>query len=480
MDYYKKYYLSNEEIEEILRSGIIVMDASALLDLYYYSHASQEHIFDTVFEYLNSRLWIPAQVYFEYLKNKEIVAKKPIQSYESLLRKPKSGADGGHVERIAELSQAFSKDMNQLKNQLKTLKEKTIHEEKYPNIPKEEYEQLDSAIDTFESQIISFSEQVTLFEKKMQRIVEDKKSEIANEIENDKVLMAIQRKFVIGKEYSYKQQYEISQEGAFRYEEQIPPGYEDADEKIGMQKYGDLFAWKQILEYASKNKKSVVLVINDVKEDWYDEEQKAPRFELLKEFSSVCGQKFWSYTMKDFLYHLNKVAETDEIVSEQIIREAEEIEDDKSERYCAYYDFEEVLNNYFAGEVRILQEVPLSDEWRIFNKVKLYKGIDFEGRESIIMVNLIKGTNYTSALHPLRNIFEVKKYFDSNKKKYDYYQFTIASNLTTARDLYRRHYEKKNVLKLYQNESVKSFVGYVENDIFYCTETNLKRIEFVK
>ena len=139
-----------------------------------------------------------------------------------------------------------------------------------------------------------------------------------------------------------------------------------------------------------------------------------------------------------------------------------------------------MLNNYFAGEVRILQEVPLSDEWRIFNKVKLYKGIDFEGRESIIMVNLIKGTNYTSGLQPLRNIFEEKKYFDSNKKKYDYYQFTIASNLTTARDLYRRHYEKKNVLKLYQNESVKSFVGYVENDIFYCTETNLKRIEFVK
>lgn len=46
MNIYRKYYLSDEKIDEILKNGIVVFDTSALLDLYYYSKASQEIIFD--------------------------------------------------------------------------------------------------------------------------------------------------------------------------------------------------------------------------------------------------------------------------------------------------------------------------------------------------------------------------------------------------------------------------------------------------
>ena len=41
-----------------------------------------------------------------------------------------------------------------------------------------------------------------------------------------------------------------AREGKFRYSEKIPPGYMDEykNKKDGLQKYGDLFAWKQILD----------------------------------------------------------------------------------------------------------------------------------------------------------------------------------------------------------------------------------------
>ena len=80
IDLYKKYYLDSDKVQQILKSGIIVFDTSALLDLYYYSFDTQNEIFRNVFKYLSNRLWIPSQVYFEYLKNRKKVSEKPISS----------------------------------------------------------------------------------------------------------------------------------------------------------------------------------------------------------------------------------------------------------------------------------------------------------------------------------------------------------------------------------------------------------------
>lgn len=85
IDLYQKYYLQKAEIQRMLKEGLIVFDTSALLDLYYYSFETQKEIFENVFQYLNGRLWIPSQVYFEYLKNKSTVAEKPIATYQNLI-----------------------------------------------------------------------------------------------------------------------------------------------------------------------------------------------------------------------------------------------------------------------------------------------------------------------------------------------------------------------------------------------------------
>lgn len=101
---YNKYYLTSEYTTNMLKEATIIFDTSALLDLYYYSDSAQQSIFNNVFAFLTNRLWIPAQVYFEFEKNKDIVARKPIQTYKNLISKPKNGSDGGHIDKIQELS----------------------------------------------------------------------------------------------------------------------------------------------------------------------------------------------------------------------------------------------------------------------------------------------------------------------------------------------------------------------------------------
>ena len=84
-DIYHKYYLTDDQIKNIVKTGIIIFDTSALLDMYCYSEETQKWIINDVFAKINNRLWIPAQVYFEYLKNKDEVFSKPKNMYESLL-----------------------------------------------------------------------------------------------------------------------------------------------------------------------------------------------------------------------------------------------------------------------------------------------------------------------------------------------------------------------------------------------------------
>lgn len=62
---------------KLWKDAVIVFDTCALLDFYYMSAAHQEVIAD-ILKYLSSRIWLPAQVVYEYYKNRESVILKPI------------------------------------------------------------------------------------------------------------------------------------------------------------------------------------------------------------------------------------------------------------------------------------------------------------------------------------------------------------------------------------------------------------------
>lgn len=113
----------------------------------------------------------------------------------------------------------------------------------------------------------------------------------------------------IGKPFSFQEIIEIIKEGEVRYRNMLPPGYMDDDEvykkKKGFQKYGDLIIWKEILRYSSVQKRPVILICNDKKEDWFNTDKKSelesPRHELLKEFNDCIGSQIWIFTLVQFI-----------------------------------------------------------------------------------------------------------------------------------------------------------------------------------
>jgi len=476
LNYYQKYYLSTEYIDSMFENAIIVFDASALLDLYYYSPSSQSSIFNNVFDYLQHRLWLPGQVYFEFQKNKYNVAKKPIQTYRNLIENTKKGVDGNHIGKITDLSNKFTDNLDSLSNQLKTLKEKTISEDKHPHINSGCYEDIDNSIAIFRKNIDIFTSKVSDFRTCFTSVVNEKIVTLETELSSDQIQSIINSKFQIGADYPYTDMYKIAQEGACRYAEQIPPGYEDQGDKIGLQKYGDLFVWKQILEYAKKLNKDILLVTNDVKPDWHDESLNAPRYELLKEFHDHIGKFFWSYDMKTFLYRINSVLDSDRQITDEVLKETDIIQEERNYSQLEDIDYQSLLSDLLLSSViepniTISRPMELNGTFRIFGRVKLFEGIDSANRRCIVMINHVRGSNYINGLRPLKNIFEIKKFYDKQHIDFDYHQFTLTSNNFSAVNLFKQ-FERPNIKKLYRNKSVKSYVGYITDEEIAILQNN--------
>ena len=115
----------------------------------------------------------------------------------------------------------------------------------------------------------------------------------------------------VGPRFQQDQLKNIYEEGKKRYEQKIPPGYEDSD-KTGMSKFGDLIIWHQIIEMAksSKDNRPVILITDEQKEDWWWMHSKGriigPRPELRREMKDEAGVEFYMYRLGTFMELANE------------------------------------------------------------------------------------------------------------------------------------------------------------------------------
>lgn len=103
----------------------------------------------------------------------------------------------------------------------------------------------------------------------------------------------------IGKKTGFNEWLETLKEGELRYRFKIPPGFND-DNKCGVEKFGDLFIWKEILKLPTiRNVRHVIFITNDEKDDWWTKDKKgnlAIHSSLIEEFSQINP-----YTSIDFM-----------------------------------------------------------------------------------------------------------------------------------------------------------------------------------
>ncbi len=250
------YPLNEEEIKSIWEESIIVLDTNILLSWYRYSE-------NTIIEYskvldgIKDKLWIPHQIAWEFQKQRINVIFQQVKVYSDFISKLSA------IE--AELN---TKDRNPF------LSPSTLNE-------------LSTAL------------------RNSKMDLETKKSQYESLVSNDTTLKYLSDLFdkKVGVEYSDEKITELKKTGDVRYEKKIPPGYKDS-KKNNDEKYGDLFLWLQLLDKATEEKRPIIFVTEEQKEDWWivkEGKTLGPRHELKKEFREKTGFKFHIYKPFSFL-----------------------------------------------------------------------------------------------------------------------------------------------------------------------------------
>lgn len=254
-DYYKP---SKEEYSLLWKNADIVLDANVLLDFYRVSESTYNDMMK-LFTTIKDRTWIPYQVAKEYHRNIKPVVVEQEGKYRDTLKFIKN----------------FNTELAQTRNHPFLSDELSTETEKV------------------------FENLVNFIEKQQQNLFNNLTE---NDSTKDRIAELFDGKVWDGLTPELKQN--LCEEGETRYSNKIPPGYKDK-KKQGEDKYGDLIIWKEIISWAKENKKSIIFVTNDEKEDWIfkcEGRTIGPHQELISEFNKETdGQKLLIYKLHQFL-----------------------------------------------------------------------------------------------------------------------------------------------------------------------------------
>ena len=284
--------LSDEEIDAIFKNSIITFDANVLLDIYRVDKKTRQEIKESI-EQFKINLWISHQAASEFLKNKnrvEVNSKNIFSKYITSLKSI-------HDKIITEISKIQSQ--NHTSN--KSIQEK---------------------INEYTSSIKNKTEQITTD-------LENISTTYRDELNDEKTLEWIFSVFEgkVGEPFLSDTLESLHAEADDRIARKIPPGYKDAD-KDGLDKYGDFLLWKQLLNRAKQEKKPVVFITSEKKEDWFEKisgQIIQPRRELLEESMRETSQRFLIFRTEFFLRQSARMRSGGEI-SENTEKAIEEIE----------------------------------------------------------------------------------------------------------------------------------------------------------
>ena len=268
---FSEYYKLNEtELKEHWAKDIFCFDANVLLNLYRYSPKTREAFF-SLLEQVQDRIWITYQAAYEYQKNRLVVINAQKEAYK-------------------DIRETLGRKKGEIESKLNSFK-------KHPYLQTSELKkQIESAFNSIERDLDNL-------EKKHPDYLE-------NDPVWEKLSFFLEGK--VGDDFSKDELEKIYREGKKRYDEKVPPGYMDMKEKQNegnRSLYGDIIVWKQVIEKAKTIDSSIILITDDLKEDWWYKfkgKTISPRPELIKEFKEEAKKRINIYQADRFLEMANK------------------------------------------------------------------------------------------------------------------------------------------------------------------------------
>lgn len=291
---FRGYYRPTDgEFRVLWEQCMFVFDTNVLLNLYRHSDEARSSLIGLLQNLSElDRVWLPYHVAYEYQQRRL-----------------------GVIEQQAKLYSGLQHDLTALSRDFETHFGSTWQ----PFLDGDLLEQLRQAVSRM-------NEDLSLRQHAVSSLLDD-----------DQVRDAITPLFAerVGSPPTAEELAEMHRQGEERFRKRIPPGYKDARkarksrrddadedgdeadlvggsgnrEPGGEEQYGDVVLWLQIVAKAEAEKRPVVLVTDDGKEDWWWRRGRrtfGPRPELVDEMAARAGQAFYMYSTARFMEFSNE------------------------------------------------------------------------------------------------------------------------------------------------------------------------------
>ena len=271
-----------EEIEKIMEvKYIIVLDSSVYLNIYEYSPDIGK-VFLDILEEIKEDIYIPSTVKREVERN-----------YRGCFSKQKN--------KFLDIPKNFKITIENADREISN-KINILEKYKFPNteIIKNN---IKDKINEITEILKNYVEEHNVFQETNNSLFSEDKviKFFENNCKTDRLL----------RELSIDEIYLICQDGAKRYKENVPPGFEDDKDKKkqGIDKYNDLIIWKELLKFCKENDSNLIFITDDLKKDWWELEESKKVFhrKLVAEFSKNTGKKIIALNSEEFYLNMSKI-----------------------------------------------------------------------------------------------------------------------------------------------------------------------------
>lgn len=277
-----EFYPTDKDIKDVWKDSLIVFDTSSLLNLYKYSKDTREQYL-SVMKQVKERLWIPYHVGEEYFNNRVSTLLSEGMAYEDINKM----LDKQFKEIESSINRVFKfreGDLNKLIEEVK-----------------KGFDKIKEVVSDSKRSRISFSPNTDTILEKLTEYFENR----------------------VGGNFTQEEAEKIKEEGKIRFKNRTPPGYCDrTKDDIKKNEFGDLIIWKQIINKSIKDRKNIILITDDRKEDWWLDVHGrtiSPRKELYSEFFFETKQKILIYRPHVFMKYANEYLESN--VDEKAMKE---------------------------------------------------------------------------------------------------------------------------------------------------------------
>lgn len=322
---FRAYYRPTDaELGQIWKHGIVVLDANALLNLFRYTPSTRDE-FLGVLEKLREKLWIPHQVGLEFHRRR--------------------------LDVINGTLDAFRKVTDSLESAQKEIEATLNGYKHHPSLNRGE---LLDEVDRFFKGFIGNLEQ--------KRRVHSERLGSQGDAEHTFQRVSDLFSGKVGPAFSPQELQAIFEDGERRYSDSVPPGYKDKG-KGGVDQYGDLVIWKEILKLGGEKKLPVIFVTDDSKEDWWWKsggETQGPRVELVDEYWMHSERRIHFYEPLRFLEYAKK--QTDAEISRQSLEEVQEVSSAKGRAHRVLQERQAELQFQRTQALRKIERTQAGEE----------------------------------------------------------------------------------------------------------------------